>query len=61
MDGLVVIIKAALCYEVNVDEKLRLLTDRLLEMKSEQDEGLLSKYRKYCYLMEIYNKRKAEF
>jgi hypothetical protein len=27
----------------------------------QQDEGLLSKYRKYCYLMQIYNKRKAEF
>jgi hypothetical protein len=34
LDGLAVIMQAALCYELNVDEQLRLLTDEITGIES---------------------------
>ncbi|WP_379142501.1 DNA-binding protein [Paenibacillus sp. sgz500992] len=59
-DGLVVIMQAALCYDLNVDEQLRLLTDEITGIKSEQDGDVQSKYRRFCYLRGLYNRRMAK-
>ncbi|WP_342437720.1 DNA-binding protein [Paenibacillus sp. FSL L8-0436] len=61
LDGLAVIMQAALCYELNVDEQLRLLTDEITGIESEQDGEVRSKYRKCCDLVDLYNKRKAQY
>lgn len=61
LDGLVVIMQTALCYELNVDEQLLLLTDGIRGIKSELDGDLQSKYRRFCYLVGLYNMRKAQY
>ncbi|MEK3865188.1 DNA-binding protein [Paenibacillus sp. FSL H7-0716] len=59
LDGLVVIMQTALCYGLNVDEQLSHLTDGISEIKSEHDNNAQSKYRKFCYLVNLYNMRRA--
>jgi hypothetical protein len=44
-----------------VDEQLRLLTDEITGIKSEQDGEVQSKYRKFCYLRGLYKWRKAQY
>jgi hypothetical protein len=59
LDGLIVIMQAALCYGLNVDEQLSYLNDDINEIKLEQDKTAQSKYRRLCYLVDLYNMRKV--
>lgn len=59
LDGLVVIMKTAICYGLNVDEQLNHLTDDISEVKSVQDNTTQLKYRRFCYLVNLYNMRKV--
>ncbi|OMD64497.1 hypothetical protein BSK48_24760 [Paenibacillus odorifer] len=58
LDGLVVIMQTALCFGLNVDEQLSHLNDDVSEIKLEQDNTAQSKYRRFCYLVDLYNMRK---
>lgn len=58
LDGLVVIMQTALYYELNVDEQLSYLNDDISEIKLSQDKTVQSKFRRFCYLMNLYNMRK---
>jgi len=58
LDGLVVIMQTALSFGLNVDEQLSHLNDDVSEIKLEQDKTAQSKYRRFCYLVDLYNMRK---
>lgn len=55
LDGLAVIMQAALCYELNVDEHLSYLNNDISKIKSEQHNTVQSKYRRFCFLMDLYS------
>lgn len=59
LDGLIVIMQTALCYGLNVDGQLSYLNDDINEIQLEQDKTAQSKYIRFCYLVDLYNMRKA--
>ncbi|MEK8211283.1 DNA-binding protein [Paenibacillus sp. FSL L8-0463] len=59
LDGLIVIMQTALCYGLNVDEQLSQLNDDISEVKLEQDKTAQLKYKRFCYLVDLYNMRKV--
>ncbi|GGF96214.1 hypothetical protein GCM10010912_46390 [Paenibacillus albidus] len=59
LDGLVVIMQTALCYGLNVDEQLSHLNDDISQIKLVQDKTAHFKYRRFCYLVDLYKMRKA--
>ncbi|ASA24894.1 DNA-binding protein [Paenibacillus donghaensis] len=61
LDGLDVIIQTALCYKLNVDEQLCLLSDQIAGIKTEKDAEVQSKYSKFTSLVDLYNKQKAQY
>ncbi|MNG38788.1 hypothetical protein D3C84_1266140 [compost metagenome] len=58
-DGLIVIMQTALCYGLNVDEQLSQLNHDIGGIKLEMDKAVQVKYRRFCYLLNLYNMRKA--
>ncbi|MNI92858.1 hypothetical protein D3C73_1507080 [compost metagenome] len=58
LDGLAVIMQAAICYGINVDEHLKNLNSDVIEIKLEQDKTAQSKYKRFGYLMNLYKMEK---
>lgn len=59
LDGLIVIMKAALRYGWNVEEQLSHLKDNISKIKTEKDNAAQLKYKRFCYLMNLYKMRET--
>ena len=59
LDGLVAIMQTALCYGLNVDKQLSQLTHDINGIKIELDKAAQAKYKRFCYLVGLYNMRMA--